>query len=110
MPWRAVARTDEIEEEDVVELTIDQIVFNVYHTPDGFFVTDGICTHEHAHLADGLVIGNIIECPKHQGRFDVRTGDPKGAPVCIKLRTYPTRVDEGTVYADLPGTEGSNES
>ena len=42
-------------------------------------------------LADGLVMDNIIECPKHNGRFDYRTGEAKGAPVCVNLRTYPSR-------------------
>ena len=35
-----------------------------------YFATDGLCTHEQVHLADGLVMDNIIECPKHNGRFD----------------------------------------
>jgi 3-phenylpropionate/trans-cinnamate dioxygenase ferredoxin subunit len=102
MPWHSVAHMDEIGEEDVLEVTIDGRILCVYHTPEGFFVTDGICTHEHAHLADGYVMGNIIECPKHQGRFDVRTGATKGAPVSVNLAIYPTRVEDSTVYADLP--------
>ena len=37
---------------------------------DEYYATDGLCTHEQVHLADGLVMDNIIECPKHNGRFD----------------------------------------
>ncbi len=66
-----------------------------------FFCTDGICTHEHAHLADGVVLGNIIECPGHQGRFDVRTGDAKGPPAHITLRAYASRVEDGKVYVNI---------
>ena len=44
---------------------------------------------------------NIIECPKHNGRFDYRTGEATGAPVCINLRTYPVRADGGKVLLDL---------
>ena len=101
MAWTAVARVDQIDEEDVVEVAVGDRILALYHTKNGYFVSDGICTHERAHLADGLVIGNIIECPKHQGRFDVRTGEPKGAPVCIPLTTYPTQVVDDTIYADL---------
>lgn len=53
------------------------------------------------HLADGLVMKNIIECPKHNGRFDYRTGEAKGAPVCVNLRTYPTRVLNGEVFIEI---------
>jgi 3-phenylpropionate/trans-cinnamate dioxygenase ferredoxin subunit len=63
-----------------------------------------LCTHEQVHLADGLVIENIIECPKHNGRFDYTTGQAKRAPVCISLGTYPTRIDDGRVLIDV-GTE-----
>ena len=102
MTWHAMAGEGEIEVEDVIEVAVGDGLFAVYHTVDGFFVTDGICTHERARLADGLVIGNIIECPKHQGRFDVRTGAARGAPACINLGAYATRVTDGVVYADLP--------
>ena len=42
------------------------------------FATDGLCTHEKVHLADGLVMDDIIECPKHNGRFNYKTGRGQG--------------------------------
>ena len=63
---------------------------------------DGICTHEVAQLEDGLVIGTVIECPLHQGRFDVTNGKALSAPVCVDLKTYPTKVEDGDVYIDVP--------
>ena len=78
--------------------------FAVYRSPDDeYFATDGICTHEHAHLSDGLVMDNIIECPKHYGRFDYKTGEAKGAPFCVDLRTYPVKVEGGKVLIDVGG-------
>ena len=59
---------------------------------DRYFATDGLCTHERVPLANGLVMGTIIECPKHQGRFDFITGHAKGAPVCVNLKTYQTQI------------------
>jgi 3-phenylpropionate/trans-cinnamate dioxygenase ferredoxin subunit len=53
------------------------------------------------HLADGLVMDEIIECPKHNGRFDYRTGEAMGAPVCINLATYPVKVEDGTVFISI---------
>ena len=60
-----------------------------------------MCTHEHVHLADGLVMDDIIESPKHNGRFNYKTGAPKGAPVCINLKTYPVKVEAGKVLIQL---------
>jgi MocE subfamily Rieske [2Fe-2S] domain protein len=67
------------------------------------FATDGICTHEHAYLSDGLVMDDIIECPKHNGRFDYKTGEAKGAPVCVDLKTYQVKVEDGKVLIDVGG-------
>ena len=55
-------------------------------TADGkLHATDGICTHGNTHLADGLVKGSIIECPKHNGRFNLADGSPARAPICRGL-------------------------
>jgi 3-phenylpropionate/trans-cinnamate dioxygenase ferredoxin component len=48
------------------------------------------------------VLGEIIECPMHQGRFDIPTGKAKGAPVCINLQTYATKVEGGKIYIGIP--------
>jgi 3-phenylpropionate/trans-cinnamate dioxygenase ferredoxin subunit len=100
--WVEACRTDDVEPEDVIRFDHAGRTFAVYRTEDdGWFATDGLCTHEQVHLADGLVMGNIIECPKHNGRFDLRTGEAKGAPVCVNLRTYKVRVEGDAVLIGL---------
>jgi 3-phenylpropionate/trans-cinnamate dioxygenase ferredoxin subunit len=47
---------------------------------------------------------HIIECPKHNGRFDYRTGKAKGAPVIVDLQTYPVRVQDGAVFIEIDVT------
>lgn len=100
--WVDVCVINDIGKEDVMSFDHDSRTFAIYRSPDGeFYATDGLCTHEKIHLADGLVMDNIIECPKHNGRFDYRTGEAKGAPVCINLRTYAVKVEAGKVYIDI---------
>jgi MocE subfamily Rieske [2Fe-2S] domain protein len=90
--WVRVASTTDLEEDDVMEVAVDGLCLALYRSSGGFFATDGICTHEYARLCDGFVFDNMIECAKHQGRFDLRSGKAKGAPAHIPLRTYPVRV------------------
>ncbi|WP_395661783.1 MocE family 2Fe-2S type ferredoxin [Aestuariivirga sp.] len=100
--WVAACSVEDVALEDVIRFDHGSRTFAVYRSPAGqYYATDGLCTHEKIHLADGLVMDNIIECPKHNGRFDYRTGEAKGAPVCINLRTYPVRVDDGKVLIDV---------
>lgn len=103
MSWVDACASGDIDEEDVIRFDHGALTFAIYRSPDGeFYATDGLCTHEQVHLADGLVMDNIIECPKHNGRFDYTTGQAKGAPVCVNLRTHPVKVEGGRVYIDIP--------
>ena len=100
--WIRVCAVADIDLEDVMRFDHGGRSFAIYRAPrDGFYATDGLCTHEQAHLADGLVMDNIIECPKHNGRFDYRTGAAKGAPVCVNLKTYVVKVEGDDVLLDL---------
>jgi len=100
--WIRACAVEDIDEEDVMRFDHGGRTFAVYRSPDDkFFATDGLCTHERVHLADGLVMDEIIECPKHNGRFDYRTGEAKGAPACVNLKTYPVRVDGDDVLIQL---------
>ena len=100
--WVDVCATDDIDEEDVMRFDRDGRSFAIYRSPENsFYATDGFCTHENVHLSQGLVMDNIIECPKHNGRFDYRTGEAKGAPVCVNLKTYPVRVVGGRVQIEV---------
>jgi MocE subfamily Rieske [2Fe-2S] domain protein len=99
--WVVACQVDDIDEEDVVRFDHEGATFAVYRLAKGFHASDGFCTHEQAHLADGFVVNGEIECPLHQGRFDIVTGQPKSPPVCIKLRTHPVRVDGDRVMIGI---------
>jgi 3-phenylpropionate/trans-cinnamate dioxygenase ferredoxin subunit len=100
--WIEACGTAEIDEEDVIRFDYAGRSYAIYRSPDDeFFATDGLCTHEKVHLADGLVMDDIIECPKHNGRFSYKTGEARGAPVCVNLKTYPVKVEHGKVMIQL---------
>ena len=100
--WIEACRVNEIEEEDVIRFDYGGQTFAIYRSSDDeYFATDWLCTHEQVHLADGLVMGDIIECPMHNGRFNYKTGEAKGAPVCVALKTYPVKVEGDKVFIQL---------
>jgi 3-phenylpropionate/trans-cinnamate dioxygenase ferredoxin subunit len=100
--WIEACGVDDIEEEDVIRFDYGDRTFAIYRTDKGgFFASDGYCTHERFHLSKGLVMGNIIECPKHNGRFDITTGAAKRAPVCVDLKTYPVKTEGDKVFIQI---------
>ena len=74
----------------------------LYKTEAGeVFATDNICSHGHARLCDGFLEGHEIECPFHQGRFDIRNGQPTLEPCVEAIRSYPVRIEAGRVWLQL---------
>jgi len=97
--WTRACKVDDLDKEDVLRFEHGARTLAIYRTADDrFFATDGLCTHEQADLTGGLVMGTIIECPKHNGRFDFVTGKAKRVPARIDLKTYRVRVENGTVF------------
>lgn len=100
--WIRACSAHDIDNEDVIRFDHGGHSYAIYRSPeDEYFCTDGYCTHEKIHLADGLVMDHIIECPGHNGQFDYRNGAPRRSPVCEALRTYPVRLDGDDVLIDI---------
>lgn len=73
----------------------------VYRVGGRFYATDDRCTHAGASLSEGIVDGDVIECPLHGGAFRIATGEPTDPPCTIPLETFPVRVDGDEVFLDL---------
>jgi Na(+)-translocating NADH:ubiquinone oxidoreductase F subunit len=66
-----------------------------------------MCTHGNVHLSGGLVKGGIIECPKHNGRYNLLDGSPARSPVCRGLATYPIEERDGLLYINIARPAGA---
>ena len=100
--WIAACDRDAVELEEAIRFDHQGRSYAIYRSPDDeFFATDGLCTHEAVHLAHGLVMDYTVECPKHAGMFDYRTGEARRLPACKNLAVYPVKVEDGRVWLDL---------
>jgi naphthalene 1,2-dioxygenase system ferredoxin subunit len=88
---RAAGRADLMEGE-VLGVEAGGRSIALYVTDGSVFATDNICTHAYACLSDGWLDGEVIECPLHAARFDIRTGKVLDPPATEDLKTYPARV------------------
>jgi len=73
----------------------------LFRTASGYFATDRRCTHQGADLARGYFDQDVIECPVHQGRFSIRTGEALSAPACVALKVYPVKSTSDGVYVQI---------
>ena len=99
--WVRVCQATDIDEEDLMRFDHGGKTYCIYHTDQGFYATDGMCTHQEAHLETGFVMGTIIECPLHQGQFDIPSGKAMTTPVCVDLKTYDVSLVNGEVFLNV---------
>ena len=99
--WIDISSVEDVAEDDVVGIDIAGKSIALYQVEGEIYATDNICTHGNARLCDGFLEGHEIECPLHQGKFDIRNGKALCAPLTEDVRTYPIKIDGNRVFVDL---------
>ena len=100
--WIDTTEENGVPEGDVIGLQVGGRDIALYRVDGSIFATDNTCTHGQARLCDGFLDGYEIECPLHQGKFDVRNGRGTCAPVTQDIRSYPVRIAGGRVFLQIP--------
>lgn len=98
MQWVDALSAEDLPSDDVKGVVVAGRDIAIYTVGGDIFATDNLCTHGNARLCDGFLDGHEIECPLHQGKFDVRNGHPVCEPVTQALRSYLVKVEDGRVF------------
>ncbi len=99
--WIDVAAADDVPEDDVIGKDTAGKSIALYHIEGTIYATDNICTHGNTRLCDGFVEGHELECPLHQGKFDIRYGKAMCAPLTEDLNTYPLKIEGTRVFVEI---------
>jgi Na+-transporting NADH:ubiquinone oxidoreductase subunit F len=106
--WMDVCAGADLDCADVIRFDRGQRTFALYRDEESrLYATDGVCTHGNTHLSEGLVIRNTIECPKHNGRFNLIDGSPARAPICRGLAIYPIEERSGRIHVNIARAGGA---
>jgi naphthalene 1,2-dioxygenase system ferredoxin subunit len=106
MHWQKAMSLEQLESAGgITGCVVDSRKLAIFSISGQIFVTADLCTHGGARLSEGYLEGYEIECPLHQGRFDVRTGVVTAAPCVRPVRTYRARVNRDSVEVELPVRE-----
>jgi anthranilate 1,2-dioxygenase ferredoxin component len=95
--WYAVGSAGDFAEGEPTAVVAGQKPIAVFRIGEELFAMHDLCTHGHAQLSEGYVEDGCVECPLHQGLVDIRTGEPRRAPITEAVRVYPIRIHEGSV-------------
>lgn len=97
----AVARTDELEVDQMKLVRVGDRRIVLGRTDQGYVAFDDRCTHRGGSLAGGAMICGTVQCPWHGSQFDVRSGEVKAGPAETPISTYPVEEAGGEVRLTL---------
>ncbi|MGI0079027.1 MAG: Rieske (2Fe-2S) protein [Nitrososphaerales archaeon] len=75
-----LCKVSEISEDSPSRFDINGIPIMITKLGNNFFASGALCTHEEADLTLGMLSGEVITCPLHQAKFDLRTGQVLEGP------------------------------
>ncbi|HEV8036478.1 FAD-dependent oxidoreductase [Yoonia sp.] len=101
MDWFKTLETRQVLEQGAIATEVDGLRIALWAVDGEVYATGNICTHAFAYLTDGHVEGGCIECPLHQGLFDIRSGKALSAPVSKDIATYAVKQEDGFVWVDI---------
>ena len=96
----ALCSTGEVDADTPARVPTATMDYAVFELDGDYFVTQDLCTHGPGSLAEGFIEGSDIECPFHQGKFDIRTGRPSAPPCSEALRIWTVHLVGDQVCID----------
>lgn len=97
--WVTVADYADVPEDGTLAVSAQGAEICLYKIEGEIYATDNKCTHGDADLSEGLIQdGCLIECPLHEGAFDIRTGKAVTAPCTENIRSHAVKVEGGVIY------------
>ena len=105
MTFVEIAKAGELREGTMKRVDIGGRRILLANVAGRLYAVDDTCTHEQASLSTGVLKGELVKCPLHNSRFNVRTGEALEEPAEEDLRTYPVREEGGRILVGVPGTE-----
>jgi nitrite reductase/ring-hydroxylating ferredoxin subunit len=75
-------------------------VYAVFNVEGAIHVTQDECTHGPGSLSEGYILDDEVECPFHQGRFQIMSGRATCAPATEPLKVWKAHLVDGKVCID----------
>ena len=79
-PFRTALAASELPVGTMTRLTFGDLDLLLANTIDGLVAIDDRCPHMSAPLSIGILADCLIDCPLHNGQFDLRTGNATRMP------------------------------
>jgi nitrite reductase/ring-hydroxylating ferredoxin subunit len=97
-----VASASEIPPGEMTIVEVDGREIAIANLNGEFVAFQNECTHRGGPLGEGILMGDVVECPFHAGQFNVRTGEVVNAPPSEPIETFAVQVEGDDVKVEKP--------
>jgi len=97
----SVTDLDALRGRELAAFAVDGNRIAIAKVGDVFYAFGDTCTHQGCSLADGKLTGTTVTCPCHGSEFNVTNGDVLHGPARAPVRSYPIRVEDGVLRANV---------
>jgi nitrite reductase/ring-hydroxylating ferredoxin subunit len=90
-----------------LRVDVDGTAMVMVRVGDAVYACGAVCAHKGGPLEDGKLSGTRLACPWHGWMYDVRTGDCVFPARGAHVPSFPTVVDAGDVWVEMPAAGGA---
>ncbi len=91
--WKSVAKKGDLPEGEMKRVQVGYLPIALFNVAGRYYAIDDLCTHDGGNLAEGVLEGYEVECPRHGARFDIRSGKVTRLPAFEPVRSYEVKVE-----------------
>lgn len=102
LEYVTVATVDELGPGQRKLVDVDGEPLAVFNIAGRYFAISDRCSHDDGPVAEGEVVGETVECPRHGARFELESGKALTLPAVVDIPAYPVRIVGGEVQVGLP--------
>src|SRR4051812_30738631 len=95
--WHDIGTPEDFVEDEPKATVAGGVAVAVFRVGEEIFALRDLCTHATARLSEGFVEDGCVECPLHQGLFDLRTGEARKEPCTEDVQSFSVRQNGGRV-------------
>jgi 3-phenylpropionate/trans-cinnamate dioxygenase ferredoxin subunit len=101
-----IVPADQLPEGERIFIEVEGRSIVIFNLAGKLFAIGDVCSHDNGPVGDGEIEENEIICPRHGGRFDIRTGKATSLPPVVDIPSYPVRVAERMIEIGIPREKG----
>jgi nitrite reductase/ring-hydroxylating ferredoxin subunit len=100
--WSAVAAAGDLQDGTPLAVVAGDAPVLLLRHGDGLHALHDRCSHRGCPLSGGEIDGEVITCPCHGSRFDLRDGSVQRGPATAPQPVYDVRENDGQIEVRLP--------